>query len=205
MKNLLKKFSILLLVFIFMFSLPTQSYADSAKVFACSQINTFLEHRVYATCGFQDLGYDPVTCGYGAVEKATVMEWINASSDNYGFYICTLGNSGALYDYYGNAITPSEISGNWHLVFLDSGSSAATTNFATAFKIYGYSNRGFLGWSAGVNSGDSLEFNYYFWHDYVTQATIRLSAIYAANCVPGDGTTPIRFYGDSDWMGYSWN
>lgn len=203
MRYFIKNFSIVLIIFVMLFSFSTISYADSAHVFACSQVNSYLEHRIYASCGFEDLNYSTV-CSYGAVTKSSVMDWINASSDNYGFYICTLGNSGAFYDYYDNAITPSEITGNWHLVFLDSGSSAATTNFARAFKTYGYSNRAFLGWSSSVNSGDSLEFNYYFWHDYVTETTIRLAAIYAASNVPGDGTTPIRFYGDENWQGYSW-
>lgn len=203
MRCFIKKFSVLLIIFIMLFSCSTISYADSARVFACSQVNTYLEHRIYASCGFEDLGY-ATTCSYGAVTKSSVMDWINASSDNYGFYICTIGSSGYFYDYYGNQITPSEISGNWHLVFLDSGSSAATTNFASAFKTYGYSNRAFLGWSAGVDAASSLEFNYYFWHDYVCETTIRLAAIYAASNVPGDGTTPIRFYGDENWQGYSW-
>lgn len=203
MRTLVKNFSIILMVFILLFSYSTISYADSARVFACSLVNTYLEHRIYASCGFEDLGY-ATTCSYGAVPKADVMEWINASSNNYGFYICTIGNSGYFYDYYGEQITPSEISGNWHLVFLDSGASAATTNFASAFKTYGYTNRAFLGWYASVDSDNSLEFNYYFWHDYVGSATLRLAAIYAANSVPGDGTTPIRFYGDTNWQGYSW-
>ena len=203
MRYFIKNFSIVLIIFVMLFSFSTISYADSAHVFACSQVNSYLEHRIYASCGFEDLNYSTV-CSYGAVTKSSVMDWINASSDNYGFYICTIGNPGCFYDYYGNTITPSEISGNWHLVFLDSGYSASTNAFATAFRTSGYSNRAFLGWTNTLNSSDSLEFNYYFWHDYSGSATVRLAAIYAANSVPGDGTTPIRFYGDETWHGYSW-
>lgn len=95
--------------------------------------------------------------------------------------------------------------GNWHFVFLDSCLSAANTNFSNAFHIYsGSTNKAFLGWYNTVNSLPAYYWTLYF-KNYIGTDSIKQLAIDAANSVTGNGTTPIRFYGDPYWYGWAWN
>ena len=98
-------------------------------------------------------------------------------------------------------IDADDISGNWDLVYIDSAYSAKTNELARAFHTVGYSDRCFLGWYNPITTSNSNSFNYYFWTEYVTHATIRSAALAAASRVPGNGTTPIRFYGDTSYDG----
>lgn len=100
-----------------------------------------------------------------------------------------------------NEITPGEVSGNWHLVYIDACNSKRNNNFPNSLNITGRSQRAYLGWATEVGVVAANEFNNYFWETYVTHYTIQQAAVKAAADVPGSGTTPIRFSGDSSWYG----
>ena len=128
-------------------------------------------------------------------------------SNSYGFYIDCHGSSTKL----SSDVTirkSSQITGNWHFVFLDACNTASTTGWANAFKIRGYNKRAFLGWRTTVNESDAYEFCDYFWHEMCSHSHsthyVQDTAVWAANQVPGSGTTPIRFYGDTSYNGRSY-
>lgn len=102
----------------------------------------------------------------------------------------------------------SNVTGNWHMVFLDACSTAATNGWASAFRVYGYSNRAFLGWNTNVDVGPACQFGSYFWPEasnHAHSSTVYGAAVWAASQVPGSGTTPIRFYGDTTYNGRAWS
>ena len=199
-----KKFVFCIFIILMMsFLMATVSNAaESAKCFGNSACPSAADSTGYAVYGFQRLGYTTYSA-YGGITRSAMLDWIHTSSNNYGFYVQTFGGDGYFNDHDGISVHASDITGNWHLVFIDCSDSAASTTLANAFKIYGYSNRGFLGWSNDVYSSSTRMFNYYLWTDFVTSVSIRQAAVNAAALVPGSGTTPIRFYGDSSWMGYA--
>lgn len=130
--------------------------------------------------------------------------WIKVSGNNYGFYIYAHGNSSAFTlekDNFDRYIHPEDISGNWHLVFLDSCSCLATDAFATRFNTVGYSNRATLGWYNNINHTDSADWWSHF-YPIAGSTNIRSACLSAADqCT---GSTPIRIYGDKAWNGYAW-
>ena len=196
-----KIISIVLLLIMLVSTLATTVNAsESAKVFSNSQSAYYTNNGAYACSGFQTLGYS-VTSSVGGITKADMLAWIGNTGNGYGMYVHTMGGSGYFNDYYGYSITSSEISGNWHFVYIDSGYSAATNALATAFHTTGYSNRCFLGWSSGVTTANATSFNYYFWLQYVGYTSIHLAAVNAAAGVPGAGTTPIKLYGSTTYTG----
>ena len=136
-----------------------------------------------------------------ATQEADVRSYINMSSNNYGFvlaahtdenYILCINDDENLY--------PSEISGNWHLVLLNSCSAMANDSYARAFKTVGYTHRAAIGFTTpiGFFSG------YHFWR-YANQVVCSTSlgnvVDYANNIVGCDGI----IYGDSSWNGYAWH
>ena len=190
---------LVILLFITIFS-TTANAAASAKVFASSKSAYYNDCAVYAKYGLEDLGYS-VSTSIGAITKSSMLSWIGNTGNGYAFYVHTFGGTGYFNDYSGKSIDADDISGNWDLVYIDSSNSAKTNELARAFHTVGYSDRCFLGWYNKVTTADSNSFNYYFWTEYVTHATIRSAALAAASRVPGDGTTPIRFYGDTSYDG----
>ena len=156
-----------------------------------------------ALTGMRNLGY--YTYEYtGDLSGSTITSFL-ARSDAYGFYISCHGDASTLSDviYLPLAdwiLYPSNISGNWHFVFLDACSTAANTTWANAFKTVGYTSRGFLGWGTDVLFSNSYLFAQQFW-PLVGTMTLYNAAVTAANNVPGAGTTPIIYYGDTSYYG----
>lgn len=158
-----------------------------------------------ARIGFQKLGYSTSTAG---ASDSEIRSWISDSTGaHYGYFIVTHGGNtnGNLHfvSSTGTPFFPSDVRGNWHLVFIDACNSKDNNQFAQAFKITGYSNRAYLGWYGSVNAGPDTQFQKYFWENEVTTSTIQQAAKDAASQVPGSGTTPIRFSGDTSWWGYA--
>lgn len=166
------------------------------------------ESKNLAATGFLGLGYNTANwyVGKGATLTNKVKSFLNGSN-SYGFYIDSHGSSTTLQSDQ-NIIKSSQITGNWHFVFLDACSTAETTGWAKAFKIYGYSKRAFLGWSKTVEVVSAYQFSNYFWHEMCSHSHstkyVRDTAVWAANQVPGSGNTPIRFYGDTTYNGRSY-
>lgn len=162
----------------------------------------------YGVLNFQKLGYinaDGTNCITNTGSKEYLLNnWINLSSNNYGFYIYAHGSSSVFALENGNSneyVSPSEISGNWHLVFLDSCSCQATNSFATAFNTVGYSNRATLGWYTTVSHQGSAE----WWeHFYPIVGTTNLRSACLAAADQCELSTPIRMYGDTSWDGSAW-
>lgn len=161
---------------------------------------------------FVKLGYNVVTPApfQTTNSKSTVLSYINSSSTNYGFAVISHGSGNSSISRFNmntstgssDAIYPSNISGNWHLVILNSCNSLAGPSFANAFKTTSaYSNRGILGWYNTVTF--SAVGN--FWYSYYQKAgtmTLRNAALAAASeC---SESTPTRFYGDTSWYGWAW-
>lgn len=190
---------LLLIILVSIFS-TTVNAAASAKVFASSKSAYYNDCAVYAKYGLEELGYS-VSTVTGAITKSSMLDWIGNTGNGYAFYVHTLGGSGYFNDYSGKSIDADDISGNWDLVYIDSSYSAKTDELAEAFNTVGYSKRCFLGWYDGVTTYNSNTFNYYFWTEYVSHATIRSAALAAASRVPGSGTTPIRLYGSTTYDG----
>lgn len=200
--------SLSILLFLVFFISGSTYAAEGAKAFGNNAISTYIDDMDFAFGGFRKLGYSSSTC---AAYYNDIMNWINTSSNNYGFYITTHGptdeDAMAGTNFFctedGNYIYPNNITGNWHLVYIDACNSKRSNAFANAFKISGHSNRGYLGWATSVPTVSANQFNDYFWNTYVTTRSIQAAAVAAAGQVPGAGTTPIRFVGDTGWYGYS--
>ncbi len=194
---------VIAIISIILLSLSTTSNASaSAKSFGNGRSNYGDECAGYATVGFNKLGYSS-TALTGPITRDDMLSWINNTGNGYGMYVHTFGGDGYFNDYNGYSINSSMISGNWDLVFIDSGYSAASNTLASAFHTIGYSNRCFLGWSNAVVTGNAELFNYYFWTEYVGIATIQSAALSAASNVPGSGTTPIKLYGSTSYYGWA--
>lgn len=158
-----------------------------------------------AKIGFQKLGYNTSTT---MASESEIKNWISDSSGaHYGYFVVTHGNNiGGNLSFdssEGTKIYPNDIRGNWHLVFIDACYSKDNNQFAQAFKITGYSNRAYLGWEGIIYEDYDADFQAYFWENEVTTSSIQQAAKDAASRVPGSGTTPIRFSGDTSWWGYA--
>lgn len=164
----------------------------------------------YAAKTFQKLGYNIVTTNGSDLftttgSKSTVMSYINSNGKNYGFYVLAHGVPGAFTMHKGDlnqVIKANEISGNWHLVFIDACSALSTSEFANAFKTTSaYSNRAILGWFNDVTTYALHEYWPYFYEQAGT-TNLRQAALNAAGKC--QSSTPIRFYGDASWYGWAW-
>ena len=133
-----------------------------------------------------------------------IKDYLKNNSRAYAFYFTGHGSNSALGFKYNGRIYPSDVTGNWHFVFLDACSTAADATWANAFKINGYSNRAFLGWSKSIRWAPGHEFAEKFWPRVNGKVSIRQAAVDAAADVPGEGTTPIKFYGDRSYTGKAW-
>lgn len=212
MKKTTKITALLIIISLFV-SFTTTCFAatDQVKLFMCANFeNTSFSNTImlYAALIYNRLGYNNVSGGYNYVttgSKSDVMSYINTSGNNYGFFVYAHGNE---YVFVMNdpdsstAISPSDISGNWHLVFLNACSNLKTDSFAQAFKTTSaYQNRAILGWYHIVTNAGASEFleNFY---KYVGSMGLRDACLAAAaEC---EYSTPIRIYGDTSWYGWAW-
>lgn len=210
-----KKISIIISVFtIMLLSITTNVFAtDNARVFSTNFFSTRDSDRGHAMNGFTKLKYNVSTEDNST--RTQIFSWTNSggsnyNNKNYAFYISTHGPgdtdaaNGVTYflDIDKNAITPGEISGNWHFVYIDACNSKRNNNFPNSLNISSsYSQRAYLGWATTVGVSAANTFNNYFWETYITNYPIQQAAVKAAADVPGSGTTPIRFSGDSSWYG----
>lgn len=184
--------------------------ANNSAVFGNSGLIYVGANMSNAKLAFNKLGYTSSVDNVGLNIRSDVLNYVNNDPKAYAFYINCHGNSSSLAtkDSSGNSklvLNSSEVSGNWHFVFLDACKTAANTTWANAFKINSnYSKRAFLGWSNLINQVNSHEFSGYFWNEVAARkytSNVRDAAVWAADKVPGSGTTPIRFYGDRSYNG----
>lgn len=206
--------SILLILCLF-FSIPQHVHAsENARAFMTSFFSTATSDLTHASNGFRKLNYSTTT--HWNPSRYAILNWTNSggndySNNNYAFYISTHGSSneealaGNTYftDNYLVEITPDDITGNWHFVYIDACNSKRNNDFPVALNITGKTKRAYLGWATTVNAVPANTFNNYFWETYVTHYPLQQAAINAAANVPGSGTTPIRFSGDTSWYGYA--
>lgn len=214
MKN--KKISFLivsiLMAVVILFSSSAVFATDNARVFSTNFFSTRDSDRQHAINGFNKLKYNVSTEDNST--RNQIFSWTNSgganyNNSNYAFYISTHGPSdgeaasGITYflDINSNQIAPGEIAGNWHFVYIDACNSKRNDNFPNSLNISGRSQRAYLGWATEVGVGAANQFNNNFWETYITRYPIQQAAVKAAADVPGSGTTPIRFSGDSSWYG----
>lgn len=209
-KSILKKLISCAILLIITASLSCNVFAatDQAGVFSTQDfVGYYGEPTVrVARTGIEKLGYTVTHYNESVSSKSTVTGYINTSAKNYCLYLKCHASSTSLAIVNGdssNYISQSEISGNWHFVFLDGCSTAEDNGWATAFKTVGYSNRAFLGWYQIVWTEPVYEWSVTFW-DQVGTKSLRDAALAAADSVDGSGTTPIRMYGDKTWWGSAW-
>lgn len=201
------------IVMIMLLCLTTNVFAvDNARVFSTNFFSTRDSDRSHAINGFNRLGYNVSTEDNST--RGQIFSWTNSggsnyNNNNYAFYISTHGPNDTdaangvtfFLDINSNQVVPGEIAGNWHLVYIDACNSKRNDNFPNSLNISGRSQRAYLGWATTVDVSPANQFNNYFWETYVTHYTIQQAAVKAAADVPGSGTTPIRFSGDSSWYG----
>lgn len=178
------------------------------KAFATSSLSYASDSCYYAKDAFGRLGYNALA-SYVSNTSALGTNILNYwnSSTAYAFYVDCHGNSTTLSDNSTWSLNSNQVSGNWYFVFLDACDTAANTTWANAFKINGYSKRAYLGWSATVDTTKAYEFcTYFFPETYRRSSTtnVRDAAVWAAGLVPGSGSTPIRFYGDTSYNGQAY-
>lgn len=209
-KSRKNKIIISLILFISLVSILTSVFAstDEAGLFCTNDLTNSYGSLTLslANTGMQGLGFSITNYNDSVTAKSTIMNYINTSAHNYGLYIKSHASSTELAVVNGTSSTyiyPSNISGNWHFVFLDGCSTAANSNWANAFHTVGYTSRGFLGWYTTVWTDKVYAFSQVFWNQVGTN-TIRDAALTAAASVPGSGTTPIKYYGDTSYHGWAW-
>lgn len=181
---------------------------NNAAAYTYKDIYNAYSKSSYAKTYLQKLGYSTTASIISTVSDGSkIRNFVQNDTKAYGLYISCHGSTQRLS--LGSAatelLTPSQVKGNWHFVFLDACSTAANANWPNAFKINSsYSKRAFLGWGTDVTAGNSYEFCSYFWPETYNKNHsnyIQEAAVWAADQVPGSGTTPIRFYGDRTYNG----
>lgn len=210
MKKYLKRCSIVFILILMLF-LNANCFAatDQFRAFNTWDFDNTIavETLSYAVWTFQDLGYinaNGTNTFTTTNSRDTVISYIRESGNNYGFYMKAHGNANlftAKQNTPSEYIYPGDISGNWHLVFIDSCSTGASDNFARAFNTVGYSNRAYLSWYTTVTVGASREWWGYF-YQYAGDTDLRSACLAAADQCGNH--TPIRMYGDKSWNGRAW-
>lgn len=198
---------IILLIIIFILQIQCFASTDQAKLFLSSQLSTSpyatqtMAYAVstYNTLGYNILGSSPYYTVTGS--KSDILNYINWAGNNYAYFSFSHGTSNAFWVANNDYIWASDISGNWHFVFLNHCYSLYDNTFAQAFHTIGYTNRASLGWFDSVTDGASEEWWSYF-KNVAGTTNLRAACLSAAgNC---DHYTPIRIYGDKDWYGFAW-
>lgn len=172
-----------------------------------AQFNAWrIDKMTWAASAMGTLGYTATSSSYTTSTMITdVQNYLSALGNQYAFYFSGHGNSSMLGFKRNGWIRTSDVTGNWHFVFLDACSTAINTGWANAFKINGYNNRAYLGWNGTIRWDYGYEFADAFWQLINGTKTVRKAAVDAAACVPGAGTTPIKFYGDISYTGEAWS
>jgi hypothetical protein len=188
-----------------------ESQSENGKAYALAALTYGQASANLAYNGMSGLGYHvlPSYVGGGAGMGTDILNYWNGSA-SYAFYIDCHGNPTTIGD--GDAgqwaLSTTSVVGNWHFVFLNACSTAVNAGWANAFKVNGYSKRAFLGWSTDVYEYPVYEFATFFWPEAVNRThsnNIKDAAVWAASQVPGQGSTPIRFYGDTTYNGRAWS
>lgn len=211
-----KKFlfiTIISLILICILQISSLAVIDQAQLFLSTDFQNdadAVQAMKHGVKTFQTLGYNiqgglPLLHYSITDSKATVLQYIRGTGNNYAFLVSSHGNSSLfamkLKDD-NQDIYPKDISGYWHFVFLDSCSSMANDSFAQAFKTVGYSNRASFGWYTTVETPGSREWWSYF-KKVAGTTNIRSACLSAADLCSND--TPIRIYGDKTWNGKAWD
>lgn len=205
-------------IFIFLLvlcSLHISSFAgvDQVKLFLSTDFTSTSfgsQATNYAADTFEKLGYDiqlpSIPLRYFVTNsKSVVMDYIRGTGDNYAFFVFAHGNAGRFtmnVNDINQYIFSDEITGAWHLVFINSCNSMANTSLAEAFRTVGYSNRASLGWFDIVTDGGSAEWWGYF-KNYAGTMSLRDACLEAASHC--QHSTPIRILGDTSWYGFAWD
>lgn len=215
MKKNLKKISIILLLFgAILINTTCFASTDEVRLFLSEDFansNSARETISLAVGTFQNLGYNNVL----GVNRYTttnsrniVLDYINGAGNenHYAFFEFAHGADGRFNMCKNGSIAPqriysSDISGNWHLVFLNSCEIMTTDSMARAFKTVGYSNRATLGWYKIVEVEACQQWWSYFYHLAGT-TNLRSACLSAADQC--SSSTPIRIFGDKDWNGKAW-
>ena len=209
MKKNLIQFSVIFSFIMIMLGTSCFAATDEFRAFNTWDFDntTAVETLSYAVWTFQNLGYtnSAGTNKFNTTSsRDVVLNYIKGSGRNYGFYIKAHGNPNLFTTKSGDSsqyIYPDDISGNWHLVFIDSCSTGASDNFARKFNTVGYSNRAYLSWYKTVTVGASREWWGYF-YQYAGNSGLRSACLAAADRC--SNSTPIRMYGDKEWNGKAW-
>ncbi len=180
---------------------------DSYTSSEIAYFNTIRRNKInWAASAMNRLGYTATAKYYSTSQMITdIKNYLKALTNEYAFYFSGHGSTTVLGFKRNGWIRPSDVTGNWHFVFLDACSTAVDSGWADAFKINGYSNRAFLGWSNVVYSNNIYKFAEKFWPLINGTNAVRQAAVDAAAQVPGSGTTPIKFYGDVSYTGRAWS
>jgi len=193
-------------------SANSSAYNYNSDLSACSasEVRKFNSWRIdkmtWAASAMRRLGYVVTSSSYtDSTMNTDVRNYFKALSTEYAFYFTGHGDTSSIGFKRNHWITTDDVTGNWHFVFLDACSTAETTGWADAFKINGYTNRAYLGWNGKITWDNGYEFAEAFWPLINGQNTVRQAAVDAAALVPGAGTTPIKFYGDTSYTGVAWS
>lgn len=211
-----KKCLIITIIFsILIILLQISSFAviDQAKLFLSKDFkdDTSAKQAIaYSVKTLRNLGYDikgglPLL-GYSLTDKKSdILNWLSGDGNNYAIVVSCHGNSSCFGMKNGDSsqcIYPSNITGYWHFVFLDSCSSMANDSFAKAFKTVGYNYRASFGWYTTVTTPATEEWWGYFKNE-AGKTNIRSACLAAADKC--SNSTPIRIYGDKTWDGKAWD
>lgn len=194
------------------------------KVYATDSFRSYIDYEsydgytinqqaiLYATRTLQRLGYinSGGTDQYTATRYSSdVRNYINQSGNNYGLVVFAHGlendynsiffntdNTGGVTR---NSLEASQVTGNWHLVLLNTCYVCGNDTFPNAFKTVGYSNRATIGFNNDVSFIDARN----YWRGFNNLAgNDSLGNIndYLNNLI---GTQAL-VYGDWQWNGYAW-
>lgn len=130
--------------------------------------------------------------------RQDVLNYVGMSGKNYALAVLSHGSDG-YFTMGDGAITASNISGIWHLVFITACGTYCNDAMARAFKTVGYSHRASIGFYDEVTFYDAREFWSVF---YSMVGSTTLSAI--VNAAKDASYAPAVLYGDGSWNGYAW-
>lgn len=212
MKRKIVSIFLIFLIYICLFNISCFAAVDEVKLFISSDfgIDTYaVQATTHAANTFDKLGYKirktSLIFNYSVTgSRNTVLNYIHESGNNYAFYVFAHANPNSFAMTNGDSssyIYPSDITGGWHLVFLNGCSSMASTSFAEAFHTIGYDNRASLGWYLTVTNVASAEWWGYFYEAAGTMGLRDACLEAASHC---SHSTPIRIFGDTSWYGFAW-
>ncbi len=186
------------------------NYNSDLDDYTATEIARFNSWRIdkmtWAASAMRRLGYSATSSSYTTSAMITdVQDYLSALGDEYAFYFSGHGNTTILGFKRNGWIRTTDVDGNWHFVFLDACQTAVDTGWADAFNINGYVNRAYLGWNGNIRWDNGYLFAEEFWPLINGTNTVRQAAVDAAALVPGSGTTPIKFYGDTSYTGEAWS